>query len=115
MNSGLFWKALAVQALAVGVLVGVLIALPLPEDFFEDAGFVVGPVAWLACAFVTARVLALPQSFVLFAAVAGGVAGAIVLVVAGHLPGMVAALLVFAASCAGYDAVAEEEHAVEQR
>ena len=108
MNSRLFWKALGVQALAVGVLFGVLVALPLPDDFFEDAGFAVGPIAWIACSLVTGRVLGLPLAFVLFAALAGGVAGAIVLVVASHWAGMVAGLLVFAASCAGYDPAAEE-------
>ena len=108
MNSRLFWKALAVQAAAVAVLFGVLVALPLPEDFFEDVGFVVGPLAWIACSLVTGRVLGLPAVFVLFAAVAGGVAGAIVLLVAGHWAGMGAALLVFGASCAGYDPAAEE-------
>jgi hypothetical protein len=108
VNSRLFWKALVVQAVAVGVLFGVLVALPLPEDFFEDVGFVVGPLAWIGCSLVTGRVLGLPAAFVLFAALAGGVAGTIVLLVAGHLPGMVAALLVFGASCAGYDPAAEE-------
>jgi hypothetical protein len=108
VDSALFWKALGVQAAAVAVLFGVLVALPLPDDFFEDVGFVVGPLAWIACSVVTARVLHLPLAFALFAALAGGVAGAIVLVVAGHLPGMVAALLVFGASCAGYDPAAEE-------
>jgi len=46
VNSRLFWKSLAVQAAAVLVLFGVLIALPLPDDFFEDYGFIVGPLAW---------------------------------------------------------------------
>ena len=108
MNSRLFWKALAVQAAAVAVLFGVLVALPLPEDFFEDVGFVVGPLAWIACSLVTARVLSLPTAFVLFAAVAGGVAGTIVLLVASHIAGIVAGLLVFGASCAGHDPAAEE-------
>ena len=108
MNSRLFWKSLGVQAAAVLVLFGVLVALPLPDDFFEDFGFVVGPLAWLACSVLTARVLQIPLGFALFAAVAGGVAGAIVLVVASHWAGMVAALLVFGASCAGYDPAAEE-------
>jgi len=108
VNSRLFWKSLGVQAVAVLVLFGVLVALPLPDDFFEDFGFVVGPLAWLACSVLTARVLQIPLAFALFAAVAGGVAGAIVLVVASHWAGMVAALLVFGASCAGYDPAAEE-------
>ena len=92
----------------MGVLFGVLVALPLSEDFFEDVGFVVGPLAWIACSLVTGRVLRLPTAFVLFAALAGGVAGTIVLLVAGHWAGMVAGLLVFGASCAGYDPAAEE-------
>ena len=108
MKSRLFWKALAVQALAVAALSGILIALPLGDDFFEDWGFITGPVAWLACSLVTARVLALPVGYVLFAALAGGVAGAIVALVASHWPGVVAGLLVFSASCASYE---EEEPA----
>ena len=105
----LFWKALLVQGVAVGAVFGVLLALPLPEDFFEDFGFLVGPIAWAGCALLTARVLSLPGTLALFAALAGGVAGAIVLLVTSHTPGLVAALLVFAASCAGSDAQAEAE------
>ena len=108
MDARLFWKALVVQTVIVGVLFGVLVALPLPGDFFEDAGFVVGPLAWLACSVATARVLSIPVAFVLFSAVAGGVAGAIVMLVAGHTAGMVVSLLVFSASCASFDPSAEE-------
>jgi hypothetical protein len=107
VNARLFWKALGVQAAAVAVLFAILVAVPLGEDFFEDWGFVVGPIAWLICSLVTGRVLALAAAYVLFSAVAGGVAGAIVLLVTSHWPGMVAALLVFAASCSSYDPAAE--------
>jgi hypothetical protein len=108
VNARLFWKAFVVQAVIVGVLFGILVALPLPEDFFEDVGFVVGPLAWLLCSLATARVLSMPVAYVLFSAVAGGVAGGIVMLVAGHAPGLVVALLVFSASCASYDPTAEE-------
>jgi hypothetical protein len=104
VNARLFWQALGVQGAAVAVLFAVLIALPLSGDFFEDWGFATGPLAWLACSVVTARLLSLPPMHALFSAVAGGVAGVIVLLVASHWAGMVAALLVFAASCASYDA-----------
>jgi hypothetical protein len=107
MNARLFWGALGVQAVAVAGLFATLVALPLPDDFFEGWGFLVGPLAWLACSLLTARALALPVAFVLFAAIAGGVAGAIVLLVAGHGAAMVVALLVFGASCGGYDRAAE--------
>ena len=90
---------------------GVLIALPLSHDFFKDWGFLIGPVAWLVCSFVTARVLSLPVGYVLFAALAGGVAGTIVLLVTSHWPGVAAALLVFAASCGSYEPEFEGEPA----
>jgi len=87
----------------VGVLFLVL-ALALDEDFFEDYGWVVGPIAWAGCSLLTGRVLSLPAGLVLFAALAGGVAGFLVGLVAGHVPGLAVSLLVFAASCGGYDA-----------
>lgn len=104
MNQGVFWRSLGVQALAVGALFGLLLLLPLDEDFFRDYGFVIGPLSWAGCSLLTARVLSLPAGLALFAAVAGGVAGALVGLVAGHGPGLVVGLLVFAASCGGYDA-----------
>jgi hypothetical protein len=103
VNQGLFWRSLLVQALIVGALFA-LLALALDREFFKDYGFAVGPLAWLGCSVITARVLSLPAGLALFAALAGGVAGALVGLVAGHLVGLVVSLLVFAASCAGYDA-----------
>ena len=103
MDQRLFWRSLVVQAVIVGLLFAVL-ALALDEDFFEDYGWVVGPVAWAACSLLTARILSLPPGLVLFAALAGGVAGFLVGLVAGHVPGLAVSLLVFAASCGGYDA-----------
>ena len=108
MNARLFWKSLVVQAVAVAIPFAVL-GLALDKAFFEDWGWAVGPVAWLACSVVTARILALPLGYVLFSAVAGGVAGLLVMLAASHLPGMGAALLVFAASCGSYDPDAEAE------
>jgi hypothetical protein len=108
VNSRLFWKSLAVQAIVVAIPF-VLLALALDESFFEDWGWAVGPVVWLACSALTARLLALPLGYVLFSAVAGGVAGAIVFLVASHWAGMAAGLLVFAASCGSYDPEAEAE------
>jgi hypothetical protein len=101
-----FWKALLVQGLALAVLGGIL-GLALSDDFFEDYGWISGPLAFLACSLLTARILSLPLSIALFSALAGGVAGAIVFLITSHWPGVVAGLLVFAASCASYDAGAE--------
>jgi hypothetical protein len=110
VNSRLFWKALVVQAVVVAIPFAIL-GLALDEDFFEDWGWVVGPVVWLGSSLVTARILDIPRAYVLFAAVAGGVAGEIVMLVASHWAGMVAALLVFAASCGSYDPRLEAEAA----
>jgi hypothetical protein len=107
VDQQLFWRAFGVQAAAVIVLFGVLVALPLPEDFFEDYGFVTGPIAWLACSFATGRILSLPPSFTFFCALASGIAGAIVAIATVHTAGLVAGVLVFGASCAGYDRTPE--------
>jgi hypothetical protein len=111
MDKGLFLRSLAVQLLAVAILFAVLIALPLGDDFFEDYGVLTGPLAWIVCSVVTARVLALPLGLVLFAALAGGVAGGIVSLVTSHTVGLVISLLVFAASCGGYDPERDEREA----
>ena len=88
----------------------VMLGLALDRSFFEDWGWLVGPVIWLAGSVVTARILSMPIGYVLFSAVAGGVAGA------DRLPGRIPrgaawwpALLVFAASCGSYDPEAEEQ------
>ena len=86
-----------------------ILGLALSEDFFEDWGWMVGPVIWLSCSLVTGRILAIPLAYVLFSAVAGGVAGLIVMLATTHLAGMIAALLVFAASCGSYDPRLEAE------
>jgi hypothetical protein len=111
VDRGLFLRSLGVQALAVAVLFAILLGLPLGDDFFEDYGWLTGPVAWIVCSLITARVLSLPAGLVLFAALAGGVAGAIVSLVTSHTVGLVIGLLVFAASCGGYDPEQDERNA----
>ena len=76
MNARLFWKSLVVQA-AVLAVPFVLLALTLDGGFFEDWGWLTGPVVWLLASLVTARVLSLPLGYTLFSAAAGGVAGSV--------------------------------------
>jgi hypothetical protein len=108
LNARLFWKALVVQAVVVAIPFAIL-GLALDGDFFEDWGWLVGPIVWLACSAMTGRILSLPLAYVLFSAVAGGVAGLLVMLATSHLPGLLAALLVFAASCGSYDPQLEAE------
>jgi hypothetical protein len=114
VNVWLFWKALVVQALLIGGLFALLVALPFPDDFFRDFGFITGPLAWIVCSIATARILKLPLGFVAFGALAGGVAGLVVLFAASHIAGMVAALLVFSASCGSYEPEADTTAAVHE-
>jgi hypothetical protein len=102
VNSRQFWRAAATQLVVVAVPFGIL-AVTLPHHFFKDWGFAVGPVLWVACSYVTGRLLGLPVGFTLFCAAAGGVAAVLVLLVFGHEVGIVAGIGVFAACASGYD------------
>ena len=103
MNSRLFWRPAGVQIALAGVLF-VILLVTVPHHFFEDWGFVVGPVIWIGCSLATGRILGLPVMFVLFCAAAGGIAGTLVGLVFGHAVGIVAGVGVFAACCSGYRA-----------
>ena len=112
MNSGRFWRAALIQLVVVAIPFAIL-AILLSDDFFEDYGFATGPVVWIACSLVTGRILRLPLVFSLFCAAAGGVAGTLVMLVAGHTIGLLVAIAVFAASASGYDDPAERSEASE--
>jgi hypothetical protein len=104
VDARLFWKALAVQTAAIVLLFAILVALPLPKGFFEDFGFATGPLAWILCSFVTARVLTLPSATAIAAAALGGLAGVAFFLAIGHTAGLVAGLLGFAVTCAALPA-----------
>ena len=92
MSGKVFWRALVVQTAAVVAVSLVLVALPLPEGFFRDVGFVAGPAAWAVCAVITARVLSLPVLPVLAAALAAGLVGTLLSLAGGHWPGVAGGL-----------------------
>jgi hypothetical protein len=109
MDKRLFWRAALVFAAVVAVEAGILIALPLGHDFFKDYGIVVGPLAWVIGAIITALILKLPWSLALFAAAAGGVCAVIVTVAgAKHWIGPIVGIAVFAACCGGYETAQRE-------
>ena len=86
------------QVLAVGAL-SLILALALPHSFFEDWGWLTGPVAWLACAAVTAWALHLRIPDVVIGAVVAGIPSAIAVVAGVHWLGVAVAVAVFAAWC----------------
>ncbi len=108
VSSRLFWRVAAVQVALTGGLFGIL-AVTVPHHFFDNWGFVVGPLFWVACSLITGRVFSLPILFSLFCAAAGGVAGTLVGLALGHPVGIVAGVAVFAACAAGYDRGAPDE------
>ena len=59
MDTSVLWRSALVQLIAVGVLFAIL-AILLPHSFFDSWGWIAGPVAWMLCAALTARVLDLP-------------------------------------------------------
>lgn len=99
MDLSVLWRAAAVQVAGV-VVISLALAALLPHDFFEDWGWVSGPVAWLACAAVTARVLSLPMTNTLLGAVIAGLLSGVAVLAGVHWLGVAIAIGVFAVWCA---------------
>ena len=99
MNRSVLWRAALVQVLAVAAL-SLLLAVTLPESFFDDWGWLAGPLAWLACAALTARLLSLEVRSVLPGAVLAGIPSAIAVLGGVHWLGVALAVAAFAAWCA---------------
>jgi len=88
-----------VQVVAVAIL-SLILGLILPHSFFADWGWVTGPLVWLLCAWVTARVVGLPIEPVLARAVLAGIPSAIFVLIGLHWLGVVIAIALFAWLCA---------------
>lgn len=98
MDRSVALKALLVQLAAVAVI-SIILAVLLPHSFFEDWGWISGPVAWVACAAITARVLALPIFGALTGSVLAGLPAIIAVVVGVHWLGAIVAAVLFALWC----------------
>jgi hypothetical protein len=98
MDVSVLWRAALVQLVAVGVLFAVL-AILLPHSFFDSWGWIVGPVAWMLCAALTARVVCSPLGPTLLGAVLAGIPDAICVVIGLHTVGDVIAIILFALWC----------------
>ncbi len=98
MDTPTLWRSALLQLASVAVLF-VALALALPKSFFVDWGWLVGPLAWLLCAALTARVLSLPLNPTLLGAVLAGLPSLIAVIVGAHEIGMVLAVILFALWC----------------
>jgi hypothetical protein len=99
MDRSVLWRAAVAQVLAVAVL-SLILAVALPHSFFEDWGWLTGPLAWLACAGLTARVLHLDVRGVLLGALLAGIPSAVAVLAGVHWLGVLIAVAAFAAWCA---------------
>lgn len=99
MDTQILWRAALVQLLAVAV-VSLVLALLLPDSFFESWGWLSGPLAWLACAALTARFLYLPLGATLLGAVLAGLPSLLFVVLGAHWLGALFAVGLFAVWCA---------------
>jgi hypothetical protein len=107
MDREVFWRSAAIQVVAVAIL-STILAILLPKSFFDDWGWVTGPVAWLACAALTARLLGLPPGPTLLGAVLAGIPSAIAVLLGVHWLGVAVAIAVFATWCARLPRVARD-------
>jgi hypothetical protein len=99
VDSAILWRVAVVQVVTVAVL-SVLLALVFSHGFFESWGWLVGPLSWMLCAWLTARVVGLPETPVLLRAVLAGIPSLLFVLIGAHWLGAAVAVAVFAAWCA---------------
>lgn len=99
MDREILWRVAVVQVLAVAAL-SIVLAILLPHSFFVDWGWLAGPLAWMACAWVTARVVGLPEPPVLVRAALAGLPSLLFVIVGLHWLGAAVAVAIFALLCA---------------
>jgi hypothetical protein len=98
MSLPTFWRAASIQLLAVLLLAGALGAA-LPHGFFEDWGWIAGPLSWLLCAAITSWFVRLPVRLVLLGAVFVGLPSVLAVFVGLHWAGALLAVVLFGLWC----------------
>jgi hypothetical protein len=98
MDTAILWRAALVQLAAVAVL-SLALALALPHSFFEDYGWISGPLAWIVCAAITARLLRLPTGPTMLGAVLAGLPSLLFVLIGLHWAGAIVAVALFAVWC----------------
>jgi hypothetical protein len=99
VDSAILWRVAVVQVAAVAVL-SLLLGLVFSHGFFESWGWLVGPLTWLLCAWLTARVVGLPEAPVLVRALLAGIPSLLFVLVGAHWLGALVAVALLAALCA---------------
>ncbi len=99
MDSAILWRVAVVQLLGVVVL-SLLLALVFSHGFFESWGWLVGPLTWLFCAWLTARIIGLPEAPVLIRAAIAGLPSLLFVLLGLHWLGAAVAIAIFATWCA---------------
>lgn len=99
MDKEILWRVALVQVVAV-VVVSLLLGLVLPHSFFEDWGWLTGPLAWMLCAWLTAWVVGLPEVPVLVRAALAGIPSLLFVLLGLHWLGAAVAVAIFALWCA---------------
>jgi hypothetical protein len=98
MDVPTLWRAALLQLVAVALL-SIALGLALPHSFFEDWGWVAGPISWMLCAAFTARMLRLPPGPTLLGAALAGLPSILAVIVGLHWAGAVLAVGLFALWC----------------
>ncbi|HEY2056696.1 MAG TPA: hypothetical protein VGH14_22410 [Solirubrobacterales bacterium] len=98
MDTSTLWRSAVVQLVTVAVL-SIILAILLPHSFFDTWGWVTGPVAWMLCAALTARLLDLPLGPTLLGALLAGMPSVICVIIGAHTVGEVIAVVLFALWC----------------
>jgi len=99
MRLEVFWRVAVMQLAAVAAL-SILLALVFSHGFFESWGWLVGPLTWLGCAWVTARAVGLEPAPTLVRATGAGVVSLLFVLVGLHWFGALVAICLFACLCA---------------
>ena len=99
MRFEVFWRVAVVQLVAVALL-SLLLGLIFSHGFFDSWGWLVGPASWLACAWVTARVVGLQPAPTLSRAVLAGIVSGLFVLIDLHWLGAIVAVGLFSYLCA---------------
>lgn len=103
INPAASLRAGIIQLVAVAVL-ALISRLLLPHAAFESFGWLIGPLAWMLAATITALAVQLPLPPSWLGAVLAGIPSAIATLLGAHWLGALIAIVCFALWCGGLSA-----------